>query len=512
MTFKPSTQQTKFFDWITNGRGHAILEAVAGAGKTTTLVKAIELMPGDIAVLVFNKKLAEEISSKLTSEDDPFGSSSNAHASTFHSAGFSALRRTGRPRVDGDKCKGIARMLIETREGVDQLQNPRLRAASPVALWLVSLAKNRLLTMTSDVEEWHDILNHHNTQLPGGVTPDLVVEFARDILDESMQQTGRVDFDDMIYLPVVQNLRVRQFDWVLIDEAQDTNPARRVLAGRMLKPGGRLVAVGDPQQAIYGFTGADNDALDQIRREYDAITLPLSVTFRCPRAVVHHARSFGAQIEAAPDASTGHVIHTNEKHMIETIERMDAEGRSNTAILCRVTKCLVRLCYQFIRNGIPARIEGRAIGEGLIKLATKWSVHELSDLDDRLEAYREREVRRAIEKEDESWAERVTDQVDTLQLLIELTNSRGNHTVPDLVWVIKELFEDDVSSRDMLTLATVHRAKGLEWETVYLLGRKELMPSPWAEQKWMQEQEWNLVYVAITRALDTLVEVTLESK
>ena len=509
-TFTPSPQQLRFFEWIDTGTGHCILEAVAGAGKTTTLLRGVRRMTGKVWLGVFNKKLADEIQIRLTEDDDPFGLNVNAYASTFHSAGFQTIRRSAKVRVDNDKCKNIAKTLIETREGVDQIQNRRLRDATPVALRLVSLAKNRLLTADSDASEWFDILDHHDVQMAGGVTAELVVGFAMEILEESRNQSWLVDFDDMIYRPVVDRLKPIQYDWVLIDEAQDTNPARRALAGQMLKPGGRLIAVGDPMQAIYGFTGADNDALDQIRREYDATTIPLSVTFRCPRAVVEHARSFGATLEAAPGADEGIVTQCDEVGMLATIRTMSTEERANTALLCRVTKHLVRICFQLLREGIPARIEGRSIGEGLIKLATRWCIRDLADLDDRLGEYRVREIEKAIAKEDESWAERVNDQVDTLQLLIVLTCKNGGHRIEDLVQTITRMFEDDVASRNILTLCTSHRAKGLEWTNVYLLGREVLMPSPWAQQEWMLKQEQNLIYVSITRALHKLVEVTLK--
>ena len=504
--FKPSKQQIRFFNWIEEESGNCILEAVAGAGKTTTLLHGCTRMNGTVWIGVFNKKLADEIKMKLTSDDDPFGSESHVHTSTFHAAGFAALRRTGKYRVEADKCATIAKRLIDLREGIDQLQNQSLRMSSSLALRLVSLAKNRLLS-PDDTDAWIDLYRHHDLQSP---VPDLVIGFAQDILRESLHTRGVIDFDDMIYLPVILDLRCRQYDWVLVDEAQDTNPARRALAGKMLKPSGRFIAVGDPRQAIYGFTGADNDALDQLRQAYMAITIPLSTTFRCPRKVVEYARSFGATLEAAEDAPEGIVDTMSEIDAVDQLDNMTSEERRNSVILCRTTRHLVRLCFRFIHTGIPARIEGRSIGQGLIKLATRWKITNLSDLSDRLEDYRSREVEKAIAAEQEAKAEWIIDQVTTLQLLIELTNKNNGHTLSDLTDMIEDMFEDGVSSKGMLTLCTVHRSKGLEWDTVYLLGRSQLMPSPWAQQEWQIDQENNLIYVAITRALRRFVDMTLD--
>ena len=98
------------------------------------------------------------------------------------------------------------------------------------------------------------------------------------VLEKSNTILNPIDFDDMVYLPLVFKLRLFPQDWVLIDEAQDTNPTRRALAARMLKPGGRVIAVGDPRQAIYGFTGADNDALEQIAEKFNCARMPAALS------------------------------------------------------------------------------------------------------------------------------------------------------------------------------------------------------------------------------------------
>ena len=515
MKFTPSPEQTRFFDWVVNEEGSCILAAVAGAGKTTTLIEAVKLMSGRIWIGVFNKKLGDEIAAKIAADEDLMFSS-NVFTSTFHAAGFAALRRSSPGiRVDADKCKTIAKEIIDVREGIDQLSNRRMRAAMGQVLKLVSLAKNHLIVPQSDDDEYEGFLkliDRHDIEFPGGYQIQDALDFAQEILLQSYHKIDVIDFDDMIYIPVVNKAKTYTHDWVLVDEAQDTNPARRALARKLLTPGGRLVAVGDPHQAIYGFTGADNDALEQIAAEYSAITIPLSVTFRCPKTVVDHVRKWVDHITAHPDAIEGAVLDCREEEMIEELTDIPRGELGKYAILCRVTKHLVRICYGFLRRGIPAKIEGRSIGQGLITLAHRWKVTDLNDLDDRLQDYESREIRQALEADNESLAERVKDQVDTLRTLIIVTQRNGGHTVSALVETIESMFDDNVSGENILTLCTSHRAKGLEWNHVYLLGREELMPSPWARQAWMQDQERNLIYVSITRALTTLTEVTLKSR
>ena len=519
--FIPSDYQLAFFNWVINGTGHCILEAVAGSGKTTTLLEAIPFMSGRVWLGVFNKKMGDELKAKIAKrpiiKDRPFPKSA-VFTSTFHAAGFAAVNKVyGRPNVDGAKCTKIARSIIERHDAIDQQRNTDLRLAMHAATKLVSIAKNRLLTSDSPDGDWQYTMHHYDViGFDEKVSPSVVMDFAQEILAASRMQRDVIDFDDMIYLPVVENMFVFKHDWVLIDEAQDTNPARRALAKKLLAPNGRLVAIGDPHQAIYGFTGADNDSLDQIRRRYNATTLMLSVTYRCPKIITKHAQNWVSHIEAHENAAEGDVTYMDEDEMVHgLVNRYHDNGvydddrptnMSDTALLCRFNKHLVRLCYGFIKAGVPARIEGRAIGEGLVTLAKKWKSRSLDHLTQKLEDYKERETSKALAKDEPDKASRIEDQVDSLLVLIDLTEGSS---IADLVKTIENMFGDNTKHSGLLTLCSIHKSKGLEWDNVYLLGREQLQPAPWARQEWQAAQEINLIYVAVTRAQARLVEVEL---
>ena len=534
-TFTPSPYQQAFFDWVSHNRGHCVLEAVAGSGKTTTLLEAIPLMRGRVWLGVFNKKMGDELKQKIAQrpilKTRAFPKEA-VFTSTFHAAGFAAVSRAfPRPRVDGSKCIKIARSIIERETDKDYADE--LRLALYPATKLVSIAKNRLLTNESPDTEWLHTMHHYDVLgFDDKSSPAIVMDFARDILAASRAERSIIDFDDMIYLPVIENMFVYKHEWVLIDEAQDTNPARRALANKLLAPKGRLVAIGDPHQAIYGFTGADNDALDQIRHQYNrspngCTTLPLSVTYRCPKAITAHAQNWVGHIEAHPTAPAGRVVDSSprdetkpfdEQDMITHILNQPQSEHRNIALLCRFNKHLVRLCYSFIRAGVPARIEGRAIGEGLIQLAKKWRSRDLEHLAHNLTEYKEREMSRALAKDEDDKAARIEDQVDSLMAIIDVCGgvsasedaATGVSSIADLTATIESLFGDNTEKSGLLTLCSIHKSKGLEWDTVYLLGRDQLQPAPWARQDWQAAQEINLIYVAVTRAQGRLVEVTLD--
>lgn len=498
MPFNPSPAQVAFFNWIDNSTGNAVLVAVAGAGKTTTLIEGIKRMHGRVFFGVYSSSMGAEIKGKVALLDRK-----DVFASTIHSAGFRQLKYTFKNaelRTEGRKCMMIAEAFLANR--------PDLETYLSCAVAVVSMAKQRGIGAlpeagnANDNATWQAMIDHFDLaeNMPESFRMDILIGFARAILKKSNEDLNVIDYDDMVYLPLHRNLRMLQHDFVLIDEAQDTNPTRRALAKKMLARNGRFIAVGDPSQSIFGFTGADNDSLDQIKKEFNAVEFPLTVTYRCPKAVVQVARRWVDHIEAHESAPEG---------SYETLpyEQLLTSVAAGNAILCRFNKYLVKACFALIRAGVPAKIEGRAVGQGLLVLAGKWKIKSLDKLVERLDAHRQKEVAKAMEKKDEAKVERINDQIDTLMVLIERTRAEGFNTVEALKTVVESMFADDVSDdATMVTLCSLHRSKGREWQKVFILGLDEFFGR--GEQEWMIAQECHLLYVGVTRSMNTLVNVT----
>lgn len=505
MGHTPSIQQKAVYRWVRDGNGNLILVAVAGSGKTTCILNAASLMNGFVNFCAYNKKIADEITGKLKAANQP----NRIQAGTFHSFGFRNWRKIApKVTVEGRKVQNIA----EAIKVPEELQE--------FVVDLVSLGKQRAVGVLSPIEswtEWHDIVNHYDVDesLPvdknGKVIQD-VDQMIEDGIGYAIQVYRRsleldndiIDFDDMILAPIIHNARIWQNDWLLVDEAQDTNPARRELAKRMLKPSGRAVFVGDPAQAIYGFTGADNDSLDIIRREFNCQDLPLTVTYRCPKRVVDLAQTWVKHITAADSAPEGSVTEITA----DQFSQLPPEMLTNqAAMLCRTTAPLVSQAYSIIRRGIPCHVEGKAIGSGLIHLISKWKTGSIDVLQKKMNDYAEKEVKKFMEKKQEKKAEALVDKIECINTIISVLPADA--TVNDLKDHIRKLFGDtpDGQVPKCFTLSTVHKSKGREWPTVYLYDRRGLMPSRFARQEWQQEQERNLMYVAVTRAMSNLVEV-----
>lgn len=504
--FIPSDEQQTFFDFVTTGTGNGVLEARAGTGKTTTLVQACKLMDGKVFFGAYNSKIAKEIRERVRHL-------TNVYAKTFHSAGFSALQYRFphmKDKAFSPNPHKIADIVEAQLAQMDYMQKTFYEPLAPAIVDIVSMAKQRGIgPIFPDTEQtWRDMIDHFDLldKAPDGTDeePETVrklIVASRKVLQRSVANMDVIDFDDMVYMPLVLNLRMLKHEWVLIDEAQDTNPTRRALAERLLAPGGRLVAVGDPYQAIYGFSGADNDSLDQITRRFNAKVMPLTTTYRCPKAVVKTANQWVPDIRAHETAPEGSVQDLPYDDIMATAKPGDA-------ILCRYNKYLVGTCFRFIRAGVPARIEGRAIGQNLVQLCKKWKTTKLDTLAARVASWKTREMGKAQAKKQETKATEIEDRAETVFVLIDRAKEQGLTTVEQLAQMIMSLFDDSVVDRkDMITLCSAHRSKGLEWHRVFILGLYELMGRE-CKQDWQTQQELNLQYVAVTRSQDMLFNVT----
>lgn len=493
--FRPSAQQADFYEYIENGHGNCVLEAVAGAGKTTTLINALGKIEGNVFFGAFNKKISCEIREKAEAAGLM---RDGLRIGTMHGAGMGAWRRYA-PLAQVRENK--TRELLETK----YCTHPDLEAATPFIVKLVSLGKQLLLPrdlrQPFQMEQWASTVDRFSLdeELPEGIDVERGIRAAAWTLEMSTRgMKSVIDFDDMIYGPVATGLKMFQQDWVFLDEAQDTNPARRALARMMLKRDGRLVAVGDRWQAIYGFTGADADALDLIAREFNCRRLPLTTTYRCPKSVVRHAQQWVSHIQAAETAPEGEVRTVQAKEGGKSWYEI-YKPLPTSAVLCRYTKPLVETAYGMLRAGIACRMEGRDIGKGLIALCRRWKVKSIEMLEDRLETYLAREQRKAEEKKNPKRADAAKDKVDTIAIFIERARANGGKTVPDVVLEIDSLFADDVSG--VVCLSTIHRSKGREWPVVHWL---QVPNGRQYRHQWESDAEVACNYVATTRAQDAL--------
>jgi len=517
----------KWTDWP---NGHLIIEAVAGSGKTFTIIQMIAniinrwhaqgFRPSKrIALMAFNAKIRDELKHRI----DQLGLTQWVEVNTVHGFGFSAFKQAfGFRKPNTFKLSDILDPWLKTHKLSWEFSKPICQA--------VSIAKDSGMGLffPNNTAEWKRLIAYHDLSWNEDKLPfNLFLTLASDLFFKSLQDTAKIDFNDMIYMPLAQNLPFPQFDFVFIDEAQDTNATRREVAKRMLKkevpqhvedyevedlgvvlnpaiPGGHLIAVGDRHQAIYGFTGADNDALDILKKEFSAHELPLSTCFRCSTAVIHHAQSIVPHIQPRQAAPPGIVRTLPEFQFEETLfTQGSTQSFQTSAILCRKNAPLISLAFKLLNARIPCRIEGKDIGQELIRFCKKFNPADKPSLTLALRKHLTEQSQKLPAYKLELLQDKITAVTSVLSLphITSLTL---------FYQTLEQLFSDyDPKAPPKLTLSSIHKSKGLEWPTVYLLGRNAWMPSKFATQDWMLDQEHNLIYVAITRAQETLYEITV---
>ncbi len=201
-------------------------------------------------------------------------------------------------------------------------------------------------------------------------------------------------------------------------------------------------------------------------------------------------------IDPSPTALDGSVTH---------LAGYDTTNFSNTdAILCRITAPLVSMAFGFIRRGVGVRILGREIGQGLVALVNKMKAENVEELQQRLGAWSSREAAKCRNRGHEQAAATVEEKFECILIFIDQL-TEPDRTVKAVIRSIESLFTNN--NEGLLTLCTVHKAKGLEWNSVFILDRYKYMPSKYAKQDWEHIQEKNIVYVAITRARLDLVYI-----
>jgi len=516
-----TAEQLAAINWL-DSSGNLILEAVAGSGKTFTIIEmcaaivlkriALNESPRKIiALMSFNSKVRDELRARILSRS----LSQWVDVNTVHGFGFSAFKsRFGPRKPNSYKLSDIIDPILKSLK-------LNWSFSKPVAQ-TVSIAKDSGmgLTFPSNSIEWKRIIEYHDISWDENKLPlSSFINICSDTFDRSAKDTDKIDFSDMIWFPLKYDLPFPQYDFVFIDEAQDTNATRREVARRMGnfneqelrnsdKPIGqrklsRLIAVGDRHQAIYGFTGADNDALDLIKESFQCQELPLSVCFRCDKAIINHARKLVTHIKPHDNAGDGAVTTLEEETFEKQLFDKQLPNLNTSVILCRKNAPLVSLAFRLLNAQIPCRIEGKDIGLELIRLCKKLKPTDKQSLDKALRKHLDEQAQKLPPYKYDV----LCDKVSAVTTVLQLPSVKS---VNELYSSIETLFSDyDPTLPPKLTLSSVHKSKGLEWPTVYLLGRNAYMPSKFATQPWMEEQETNLIYVAITRAMHNLIEVTV---
>jgi superfamily I DNA/RNA helicase len=460
------------------------VEAGAGCGKTTLIQTGEHLLPDSTLFLAFNKAIADELGKRMPSRQD--------NCKTFHALTLRNLtQRMGKLKVDAYKYSRQA----ERDYGVD-------RETANIVSQIVSNFQLGVGPVMVDHESWtgdyiyKSLSEHFKFDLDvDPVSLILCTEWAGELLRKSAKNLKELSFDDMLffcaYFARVKKWKLKDYDCVVVDEAQDVSPIRMHLLTLLSD---RLIQVGDRRQAIYAFAGAMTNAMDEMSNRFNCFSYPLSVTWRCSKAIIAEASTVvGTFLQARPDADEGQVSTVFESSFINNVLDKD------TMVVCRMNAPLIAMALKLFRqrtpfnlmSDFPLRLEKKVkkIAKGCSGMASFKTA--LAD-------YYGPKIEAAAEQK--NLASRIQDEWDTILTVAELC--RDPQEIASTLISLSQ-------SKHGVILATGHKAKGLEADHIFIL-RPDLCPAPWVDQDADPEgyqQELNLLYVMITRAKHNLVYV-----
>ena len=478
-------EQEAIVDFALSRSDNLLINALAGAAKTSTLEFLCKYLPKTpILSLAFNKRIAEELGKRLPD---------NVKCATINSIGHRVWMTAIAPKItlDAKKTYAIVKALAE-----DPTLNRREKSAVYEQfgdiMKLVGRAKREgyvpdgvyehIKRITPSSEFWGAIEEDDDELLATRVLVDEAIKV-------SIQQAykGLIDFDDQIYMPTLFGGTFPNFPVTMVDEAQDLSAINHAMLRKLAR--GRLIAVGDQRQSIYGFRGAVASGMSRLKADFNMTEMQLSVSFRCPIKIVENARFHAPHMQWAPNAAEG---------SITTLEEWNASHiPDNAAIICRNNAPLFSLAFKLLRAGRGVKLVGFDIGPSLVKTLKKLGDEHMPQKDllnaiDQWEAEKLAKARRG--------AATIRDKAECLRVFASFGATLGS-----AVRYAEHLF----ATTGTIQLLSGHKAKGLEWDVIFHLDPHRI-PSPYCRTDEEQEQERNVRYVIETRAKRDLYLVTME--
>ena len=576
---------------VLHQEGPCLVIAGAGSGKTKVLTTRIANLiesgvPSyQILAITFTNKAAKEMRDRL----ETLAKDNKAFVGTFHSFGLRVIRENVNALgmtsnftiLDSDDVTSLVKKILKEK-GYDT------KEVSPSYIKnRISFIKNEMLT-DAEVEKFFQ---------------SEIEKIAYEIYKEyniKLKKNNSVDFDDLLRIPVLlfQNhpdileFYQNKYQYILIDEYQDTNEVQYKLVKLLSKKYQNLFVVGDPDQSIYQFRGANYKNILNFERDYpNTVVIPLEDNYRSTKMILDAANSViknnkerkekNLRSHHGDGVKTKFMVGYDEKHeislVIEEIKKLLEQGykKRNIAIFYRTNAQSRVIEEQFLKANIPYKVVGsyyfysrkeikdlicylrlilnqnddislrrvinvpkRGIGPTSVNKLEQKSIEENKSMFDAITSGKELEFKNLIldiKKESESLS--LTELVDcvleksgmkkeletdpSLESELRLDNlmefksitatyedTTGSVDLGDfleeisLIADISEHKNDD----DVVTLMTLHSAKGLEFPIVFLVGMEEgIFPhqNSFTEEGGLEEER-RLCYVGITRAEEKL--------
>lgn len=488
MTFSPTAEQQEILDFVAKSSANLIINARAGAAKTTTLTMLVKELRGkEILCLAFNKKTAEEMAEKMADPETKL-LQHGLNVRTLNSVGNTAVKDfLGRfPKLDDGKLYNLFSRRLDQEQDTEFLSYAQENFADILSvikeakvLGYVPPGKYEksmpsLYTREGFFESVDFICSHEVAELVDAVL-SASIGLALD--------QGIVDFADQIYLSALHRyISFNSYDVVMVDEAQDLSPLNHVMLRKIVGRRSRLIAVGDEAQAIYGFRGADERSMAKLESMFEMEPRSLTVCFRCARKIVENARWRAPDMQWAENAPEGTVV---------TLPQWDASTlQPGDVIISRNNAPLFAMALQLLKEGKRPELAAgdifRKVEMVFAKLGKNTSI-SAEEAKEKLASWYEAERKK---KRDDKLINELNQSV---LFFLDSAETLGG---------ARALYTQIKNSKGSIQLYTGHRAKGKEWDRVLFLDPRLVGK---------EGQERNIQYVIETRAKSWLAYVESET-
>lgn len=502
--FKPSEKQQLVFDTIVNTDKNILIQAIPGSGKTTTLIQSLNYFNKYYTkkFITFNKSISVEINEKLAKLNYP-----NAEAMTLHSLGLKAINEYSYNKIKIDKNKGykICNELEKINSDFKKLHYKKKRIVSRNLIKLYDNGRLYLLNSSNDLDSLIE-----KTMLSESIITE-TMNFIHDYFsiarrmndiftDNSNINTIVIDFIDMIYFPVKFNLNIPlNADVLLLDEAQDFSLLQHKFIGNLLPKVKRFIVVGDENQSIYGFGGADSDSFSKFRNYPNVTELSLDLNYRSKPAIVE-------EFNKIYNVGTA---YRNDTDAIVDVITDPREIKEPSLVICRNKAPLVKVFIKLLEFNKKAYISSKDIFNMLKAFLNKYDDTTyldvvVSDINSELVNIMRTHPDKLTKKQ------MIQEYVLKENLGIIQAINDSNSDINTIRKLFKYIDLVNNNKKNAIELSTIHSTKGRECEIVYLLN-ESLMPVKFAKTKEELKQEQNLRFVARSRAMNEFYYLNLNT-
>lgn len=488
-----SKEQEAIFEYAEKGILNMIVQSVAGSGKTTTLVECVKRLRNEksILVLAHNKSTKETLISRIQPSD-------NIKIYTLHGLGWRMfMEHFGfEPELVEDKYKQYFFNNITEICGEDykKLKGGQKMVFKSNVIDMIDKARQNLKQSEKELKRL--FVRKYGMSLLANEC-----EVVSKILKWGYENTKTVDYQDLIWFPYEFGYFTKKYlaDIIMLDEAQDASIAQQDIIMRCFKRNTRLFAFGDKDQTINSWCGSDNESFEHLKDSSvfrrDAMELELTTNYRCGKKIIEYAKKYtDSKIHATENAPEGSV---NFETSLETAQDGDM-------VLCRNISPLMNVYRDGISKGKKMYFRGESLGANLLNDVDYSNGETIEEIIKNIKKRLIATWELITNTQELTYKETMTDirvlsLLDTIKTLENLPDNIITRN--DLIEFTKNIFSDE--GKEGIQLSTIHRAKGLEADNVYVIC-PSLIPSQFATLDWEIDEEKHLQYVMCTRPKQSL--------